>query len=193
VADPLVGDEQAPDLRARLDDAAVRALLAVLNEQLARLEAVPGPTGELALTTVAGLAEIYGQALARVLELADPALVERLLGDELIGHLLALHGIHPEAAEARLARVVEQLQAALGDQGGTVELARLDDAVATVRISVSGCGSGAADVEQAVRRAVLTAVPELADVTVVRAGASGAAAFVPLSTLMRTATSPPPP
>jgi Fe-S cluster biogenesis protein NfuA len=187
MADPAPIEEQRAPARARLDDPAVRALLAELNEQLEQLEALPGPVGVLALTAVAGLAEIYGQALIRTLELADPALVGRMLDDELIGHLLGLHGIHPETVEARLARVVDELGAALTAHGGTIELDRIEDEVAVVRIS--GGGSSSADTEHAVRRAVLTAVPELAGVTIVPVRGSGAAAFVPLDALMRTATS----
>lgn len=175
--------------RARLDDLAVRALLAELNEQLEQLESLPGPVGELALTSVAGLAEIYGQALARTLELADPAMVERMLGDELIGHLLALHGIHPEPVEVRLARVIEELRVALTSQGGTAELDGLNGGVAVVRASGGGHGPRSADVEHVVRRAVLTAVPELTGVTIVPARGSGTAAFVPLDALMRSAAS----
>ena len=192
MVDPAAVDEPAVPAPGRLDDAAVRALLGVLNEQLARLEVMPGPVGELALTAVAGLAEIYGQALLRTLELADPAAVECMLGDELIGHLLALHGIHPEPVEARLARVVEELRVALEAQGGSLELARLEDAVAVVRLSVAGCGSRSADIEPSVRRAVLTAVPELTGVTIEPVGGSSAA-FVPLDNLMRSATSARPP
>ena len=50
----------------------MRERLGVLDEQLAQLEATPGPIGELALAAVSGLAEIYGQALARALDLVDP-------------------------------------------------------------------------------------------------------------------------
>jgi NifU-like domain len=189
MADPAATDEQTAHASARLGDPAVRALLAELNEQLEQLEAVPGPLGELALTAVAGLAQIYGQALIRTLELADPAVVDRMLGDGLIGHLLALHGIHPEPVDARLARVIEELRAALTAQDGTIELDRLDDGVAVMRVSGGGRGSSLADIEQTVRRAVLTAVPELAGVTIVPVQGSSAAAFVPLDALMRSATS----
>jgi Fe-S cluster biogenesis protein NfuA len=179
--------EQATHVPVRLDNQAVRALLAVLDEQLAQLEATPGPVGELALTAVSGLAEVYGQALARALDLADPDVVERMLGDELVGHLLALHGIHPEPAEARVARTVEGLRAALSAGGGRIELDGIDHGVAIVRVSVAGCGSSSADVEDAVRRAVLTTVPQLAGVAIVPAARSNHAAFVPLDALMRTA------
>lgn len=188
MADP-VGHEPGVEAPARLDDSAVRALLGTLNDQLDQLEAMPGPVSELGLTAVAGVAEIYGQALIRMLELADPAAVERMLDDELIAHLLALHGIHPESVEKRLTRVIDELRAAVSDQGGTVELDRLDETVAVVRVALGARASRSADVEHTVRRAVMTAVPELADVTIVPAGSASATAFVPLEALMRTATS----
>jgi Fe-S cluster biogenesis protein NfuA len=188
MADP-VGDEPGVEAPARLDDPAVRALLGALNDQLDQLEAMPGPVSELGLTVVAGVAEIYGQALIRTLELADPAAVERMLDDELIAHLLALHGIHPESVEKRLTRVIDELRAAVSDQGGTVELDRLDETVAVVRVALGARASRSADVEHTVRRAVMTAVPELANVTIVPAGSASATAFVPLEALMRTATS----
>ena len=188
MADP-VGHEPGVEAPARLDDPAVRALLGTLNDQLDQLEAMPGPVSELGLTAVAGVAEIYGQALIRTLELADPAAVERMLDDELIAHLLALHGIHPESVETRLRRVIDELRAAVSDQGGTVELDRLDETVAVVRVALGARASRSADVEHTIRRAVMTAVPELANVTIVPAGGSSATAFVPLDALMRTASS----
>jgi Fe-S cluster biogenesis protein NfuA len=184
-----MADEPGVQAPARLDDPGVRALLAALNDQLDQLEAMPGPVSELGLTAVAGVAEIYGQALVRTLELADPAAVERMLGDELIAHLLALHGIHPESVETRLTRVIDALRAAVSDQGGMVELDRLDETVAVVRVALGGRASRSADVEHTVRRAVMTAVPELANVTIVPGENSSATAFVPLDALMRTAVS----
>lgn len=187
MAEP-VADVPGVQAAARLDDPAVRALLAALNEQLDQLEAMPGPVSELGLTAVAGVAEIYGQALIRTLELADPPAVQRMLDDELIAHLLALHGIHPESVETRLTRVIDELRAAVSDQGGSVELERLDETVAVVRVALGARASRTADVEHTVRRAVMTAVPELANVTIVPAGSASATAFVPLEALMRTAT-----
>ena len=188
MADPIA-DEPVVQAPARLDDPEVRARLAVLNDQLDQLESMPGPISELGLTAVAGVAEVYGQALIRTLELADAAAVERMLGDELIAHLLALHGIHPESVETRLGRVIDVLRAALSDQGGTVELDRVDETVAVVRVALGGRASRSANIEQTVRRAVMTAVPELANVTIESAGGSSATAFVPLDALMRSAAS----
>jgi Fe-S cluster biogenesis protein NfuA len=174
----------------RLDNRTVHERLAVLDEQLARLEVAPGPIGELALVAVSGLAEIYGQALARSLDMADPALVERMLDDELIGHLLALHGIHPETVKARVERAIEGIRPALSARGATVELAGIDDDVAMMRVSVRGCGPGPTGLEPVIRDAVLAAVPELADVTTVPAQRQNSRAFVPLDSLMRPTGSP---
>ena len=68
--------------------------------------------------------------------------------------------------------MIEGLRAALSARGAEIELDRVDDGVATLRLSLKGCGTGAAGIEQAVRDAVLTAVPELSAVTFVprRAG-----------------------
>ena len=180
---------KAPGL-VRLDDRAVGERLAALDEQLAQLETTPGPIGELALAAVSGLAEIYGQALARALDLVDPALVERMLGDELIGHLLVLHGIHPSPIQYRTSRVIEGLRAGLSARGAEVELAGMEHRVAILRLSLKGCGMSGASIEQAVRDAVLTAVPELSGVTFAPAEGASRATFVPLDSLMRPVPSP---
>ena len=85
--------------------------------------------------------------------------------------------------------MIDELRAAVSDQGGTVELDRLDETVAVVRVALGARASRSADVEHTIRRAVMTAVPELANVTIVPAGNASATAFVPLEALMRTATS----
>jgi len=175
----------AAGAQTRLGDRAVRQRLVVLDEQLAQLEATPGPIGELALAAVSGLAEIYGQALARALDMVDPTLVERMLGDELIGHLLVLHGIHPSPIEYRTSRVIEGMRAGLVARGAEIELTGIEQGVANLRLAAKGCGSGAAGIEQSVRDAVLAAVPELSAVSFEPAQRKSQAAFVPLDSLMR--------
>ena len=46
MADPADADGQAVQPAPRLDDATVRGLLAVLNDQLDQLEAMPGPLSQ---------------------------------------------------------------------------------------------------------------------------------------------------
>jgi len=167
------------DAPARLDDPAVRERLTGLDELLERVEQIPGPAGELALEAVSALAEVYGEALARALALAaEPA---GFVADELLGHLLVLHGIHPDPVERRVERALDAMAPAVRERGGEVALAGLDDGVARVRLTVSGCG--AAGVEDEVRTAVLAVAPELREVR--RETPPPAPAFVPLGSLMQ--------
>ena len=126
----------------RLDDRAVGVRLAALDEQLAQLETASGPVGELALATVSGLAEIYGQALARALDLVDPALLQRMLSDELIGHLLVLHGIHPSPVTYRTSRVIEGMRLALSARGAEIALVGVNHAGLPKIMSTRGSESG---------------------------------------------------
>jgi Fe-S cluster biogenesis protein NfuA len=171
---------------ARLADPDVEARLARLDELLNTLESAPGPTTRSATEAVALLTEVYGEALARVLDHADGQLAERLAEDELLGHLLVLHDIHPEPAERRAARAVERLRPAVRERGGDVEWAGVEGQVGRVRLKTgggcgSGCGGGGSDVTDAVREAVLAVAPELTAVEPLPS--TPAPAFVPLTTL----------
>ncbi|MCL6738870.1 NifU family protein [Streptomyces neyagawaensis] len=175
---------------ARLADPDVEARLARLDALLEEVESAPGPAARAATDAVRLLTEVYGEALARVLDQADAPLAERLADDELLGHLLVLHDIHPEPPEQRAARAVERLRPAVRERGGDVEWAGMEGEVARVRLtSGGGCGSGCGgggggdDVSAAVREAVLAMAPELTAVEPVPE--APAPAFVPLTTLKR--------
>ncbi|MEU1710349.1 NifU family protein [Streptomyces sp. NPDC005706] len=176
----------------RLPDPAVEARLARLDEVLAGLESAPGPAAREALESVRLLTEVYGEALARVVDVADERLSERLAEDELLGHLLVLHSVHPEPAERRAARAVEKLRPAVRERGGDLEWAGIEGQVARVRVTGgggcgSGCGGGSADVTEVVRAAVLAAAPELTAVEPVAEERRAAPAFVPLGSIRRRA------
>ncbi|MEW2133005.1 NifU family protein [Streptomyces sp. NPDC005435] len=178
----------AEDAR-RLDDPAVEARLAHLDEVLGELEADSGATAREALGAVGLLTEVYGEALARVLDHADGALREALAGDELLAHLLVLHGVHPEPPERRAARAVERLRPAVRKRGGDLEWEGVEGGVARVRVDPggggcgAGCGSDTTDVAEVVRAAVLAAAPELTRVEAVTPERTSPPAFVPLATL----------
>jgi Fe-S cluster biogenesis protein NfuA len=182
-----MAEAEAPSV-PRLDDPAVQERLTRLDGLLEQLEQTPGPAGELALEAVSALAEVYGEALARAVAYAaeSPAVARAMVGDELLGHLMVLHQVHPEPVEQRVTRALDGLRPAVQERGGEVELIGIEDDVAVVRISVSGCGSGG--VQDAVREALLAVAPELADVR--WAPADRAHTFVPLDALRtRPATS----
>ncbi|MFE1337493.1 NifU family protein [Streptomyces sp. NPDC058733] len=176
------------DTAVRLADPAVEARLARLDEVLAQLESAPGP----AMEAVRLLTEVYGEALARVLDHAEQPLRETLAEDELLAHLLVLHDIHPEPPERRAERAVDKLRPAVRERGGDLVWAGVEGQVARVRLDSgggcgSGCGGGSAGVVDAVRAAVLAVAPELEAVEAVTEERKAAPAFVPLSTIRRRA------
>ena len=176
--------ELAAEAGGRLDNAAVCDRLTRLDGLLEEVEAIPGPSGEIALEAVSALAEVYGEALARLMtHLAGvPPARDAAAADDLIGHLLVLHGVHPDPVERRVTHALDELRPALQERGGDVELTGIDQGVATVRLSIKGCSS--AGVEDAVREAVLAVAPELSEVARAPAAGRPEATFVPLDALM---------
>lgn len=127
-----------------------------------------------ALDTVRALVEIYGEALARVVTIATetaPGLHDALGRDELVGHLLLVHDLHPHDPATRIRRALEELGPRLA-----AELTGYDDGVATV--SVEGAVRAGGDAEETVKATVAAAAPEVRDV---RVRVRTEPAFVPLT------------
>ncbi|WP_030379048.1 MULTISPECIES: NifU family protein [unclassified Streptomyces] len=171
----------------RLDDTAVEERLARIDDHLGRVEVAPGPTARAAMEAVGALTEVYGEALARVLDLADEALAARLTDDALLGHLMVLHEMHPDPVERRAERAVDGLRTVVHERGGEIELTGIDDGVARVRLDVKGCGSTTAGLEDAVREALFAAAPELSGVERVRDPAGDSALVPPEPRTLRPA------
>jgi hypothetical protein len=122
---------------------------------------------------VARMVALYGAALGRTLYLVEEAgaldagLRERLVGDELVGSMMALHGIHPDPPLERARTAVERVRRHLGDAAGTISLT-LDER-GVLRATLGGDWRVAvprASIDEALRRAVEEAVPELAAVEI---------------------------
>lgn len=174
---------------SRLDDRAIGERLTRIDELIEKVEHVPGPTTDAAMESLQALSEVYGEALARVMDAADSGLVEKLIGDELVRHLLVLHDLHPDSVQGRVERALDDVRPYIESQGGTVELAEIDGAVARVRLSGSGCkscSSSASPVQEAVTDSVLALVPELSSVEAVEdPAAEREPAVIPVESLMQ--------
>jgi hypothetical protein len=147
----------------RLDGDAVEQRLTRLDAVLGQLERIPGRTAELAMEAVELLLDVYAEALARVGDRIDLR-AAGLTRDDLVRHLLVLHGLHPDPPDERAARAVAELGGLAARHGATVELFGVEGA--TVHIGVSGssscgCGSASADLDDAVRDCLTAAAPEL--------------------------------
>jgi Fe-S cluster biogenesis protein NfuA len=138
-----------------------------LDELLGRLEQIPGQTSAMALEAAEALADVYGEALRRVVDRVGPSpAAEALAGDELVGHLLVLHGIHPVPLEQRLDDALDRIRPYVHSHGGRVDFIGVEDGIARVRFSgtCDGCTASSATLELGVREALLAAAPELAGV-----------------------------
>ena len=159
--DALADVRRRPWLSAgpRLDDAAVRAAAGPPGRRCSsELEQTPGPAGELALEAVssAGRGVRRGAGAGAGARRRAPA---GLVADELLRHLLLLHRIHPDPVERR-GRTSAGRDGACGARARReVALAGLDDGVARVRLTVSGCGAARRRGRGA--HAVLAVAPEL--------------------------------
>jgi Fe-S cluster biogenesis protein NfuA len=152
----------------RLDDAALEQRLALLDQLLEQVEQSPGPATRAALEAVRLLTGVYGEALARVLRNVPADVLEDFRSDELLRHLLVLHGLDPDSVVDRVQRAVAELTARLEPEGVQVRLLGVADGTARLRVAAAGCGCGrsAEAVQQAVTETVLALAPELDQVRV---------------------------
>jgi hypothetical protein len=86
------------------DNDTLRRHVGRVEELLGQLETHRDePAGAVATQAVRALVDLYGDALARVLALvADAGLVPALVADELLGHLLLIHDLHPDPERIEL-------------------------------------------------------------------------------------------
>ena len=75
---------------------------------------------------VQALLDMYGEGLARILELtaqsetSGHALIETFTKDDLLSSLFLLHGLHPVDVETRIARALVEVRPYLKSHGGNV-------------------------------------------------------------------------
>lgn len=119
------------------------------------------------------LLDIYGEGLKRILgfvaeaEIDDQSLIEKIANDELVGALLLLHGLHPIGLETRLRQALESVRPRIQAYGGALEFVRLEDNVATLRLTgggCHGCQASGAGLRQMVEEAIYNAAPDLDEI-----------------------------
>ena len=185
VAPAAAGDDGAA---AAVADAADRARVAALDALLERLEQLPDATARAtAVGALRCLLELYGEALDRILDViarfgGDGALAA-LAQDELVAHLLLLHGLHPEPLETRVQRALDGVRPYLRSHGGDVELLALDGDLARLRLQghCRSCPASTVTLRTAVEEALRREAPEL--LRIEADGVEPRAGFVPLAAL----------
>jgi Fe-S cluster biogenesis protein NfuA/nitrite reductase/ring-hydroxylating ferredoxin subunit len=152
-----------------LDDQGLQERAARMETLLGEIESLQDPNARAkAAEVVQVLLELYGEGLARMMEVIAEgeereSLFEALAEDELVSHLLLLHGLHPLDVETRVIRALEEVRPYLRSHGGNVELLGIEGGVARVRMqgSCDGCPSSAVTLKLAIEEAVQKAAPDL--------------------------------
>jgi len=164
----------------RVESPNLREMGARVEELLGEIRAAdPGVAGR-AEEVVGLLVDLYGEALAHVVDLVaaagDGKLVDQIVDDSLLASLLLLHGLHPEPVEPRIERALDRIRPGLG--GKKLDVVRLeDDGALRLRLSspLDGCPSTIGTVQQTIEDAITEWAPEVTSVFI-------EGLFIPLAT-----------
>ncbi len=152
-----------------LDDRELQERVARVERLLEEIEALSDPAARAKAAEVVGvLLELYGEGLARMMEVVAEGeererTFEALADDELVSHLLLLHGLHPLDVETRVVRALEEVRPYLQSHGGNVELLGVEEGVARLRMegSCKGCPSSTMTLKLAIEEAIQKTAPDL--------------------------------
>jgi Fe-S cluster biogenesis protein NfuA len=171
-----------------VDDAGARDLVAGVERLLGEVEALGDPAcRDTATALAAALLELHGEALARLADVVaahdDGTIAAAAADDEVVSHVLLLHGLHPVPLAERVAGALDEVAPYLGAHGGGVELLDVTDGVVRLKLqgSCHGCPSSTATLKLAIEEAVHRAAPD-----VERIDAEGVAEPAPAALLQIT-------
>jgi Fe-S cluster biogenesis protein NfuA len=120
------------------------------------------------------LLEMYGASLKRMLEITDQveaagqSLIDTFAQDELVGALMLLYGLHPMGLEERVHQALDKVRSSVKSQGGTIELLRIEQGIAYLRLAGSchGCAASTDALKQRIESALYGAAPDLDEIRI---------------------------
>jgi hypothetical protein len=146
-----------------------------IDELIAALSALDDTRArEIAQALLQVVLDLHASGLARLAEIIaevegrDGPIAARLTQDRLVSAILLLHGLHPVDLPGRVRRAVDGLHATLGSQGMRVELVDATEDAVRVRLTrvPSGHPVAAAELQDAIERAIFEQAPDVAKVEV---------------------------
>jgi Fe-S cluster biogenesis protein NfuA len=163
----------------------VKERVAELDGLLQEIEAIEDESARTtSVATIQTLLELYGEAMARIIARVGPEMSQSLAGDELIAHLLLVHGLHPLPLEVRVRAALDSVRPYLESHGGDVELLRIVNGIAYLRLqgTCTGCSSSETTLKGLIERTLLDAAPDLEAIET-EGTAAAAGSFVALECL----------
>jgi Fe-S cluster biogenesis protein NfuA len=170
-----------------VDDREATEQVGRIEVLLDQVEALGDPAArDLATELVQTVLAVYGEGLsrvvARVAERDDGTLAAALAGDELVAHLLLLHGLHPVPLESRVQGALEEMRPYLDTHGGDVALLGVEEGVVRLQLegSCSGCPSSALTLRHGIETAIHKAAPDVIRIEAQDAPAPAAGGLIQL-------------
>ncbi len=123
---------------------------------------------------VQAILDLHAVGLERLLEhiaAVGPAgdqIADACAGDDIVGGMLLLHGLHPLDVEDRVRKALESVRPYLRSHGGNVELIEVADGIVRLRLdgSCHSCPSSSVTMQQTVEEAIYAKAPEVVAVEV---------------------------
>ena len=127
---------------------------------------------DAALELVQTVMEFHAAGIDRMMEIADAAgeggwkIIDDFAHDEVVSHMLLLHGLHPSDLETRVREALEKVRPMLHSHGGNVELTGISGSVVQLRLvgSCSGCPSSIVTLRTAIEKAIYEMAPEVTSI-----------------------------
>lgn len=145
---------------------AAQAPVERFQELVARLESIDDVEARgTAEDLIAAMLELYGEGLERIVEAleAAPEVRDALAQDGVVASLLLIHGLYPVPLAERVEAALVSVRPYMESHGGGVELVRLEEGVAHLRLlgGCDGCAASASTMELAIKEALDETAPDL--------------------------------
>jgi Fe-S cluster biogenesis protein NfuA len=141
-----------------------------LKARIARIEALAGQIkSPAAIELVQTMMDFHRAAIDRMMEIIADGdqlglyIICTLADDELVSHMLLLHGLHPLAVDERVRTALDGVRPYLNSHGGDVELIEVSEGIVKLRLigTCGDCPSSTATMRGAIEKAIREAAPEV--------------------------------
>jgi Fe-S cluster biogenesis protein NfuA len=151
----------------------LQQLSAQIEDLVRKVDAISDPAVKANATAlIQSLLDVHARAFERVVEIVlqqkDLGLIvlNHFAADELIGSLLLLYRLHPDALDVRLNKAIAAVRKAVALQGADVELIGVEEEVVRIRLSGAVHGCTSTQLQKLIEDAIYEAVPEISAVRV---------------------------
>jgi len=141
-----------------------------LTARIARIDALAGQIkSPAAIELVQTMMDFHRAAIDRMMEIIADGdqlgldVIGALADDELVSHMLLLHGLHPLAVDERVKTALDGVRPYLNSHGGDVELIEVSEGIVKLRLigTCGDCPSSTATMRGAIEKAIREAAPEV--------------------------------